>query len=56
MNKCTDFRGNCFPSLASMCKAYDISPPAYKSRIKREWSIERSLTTPLAEGGKGYEH
>ena len=56
MNIQTDHLGNTFPSLAEMCKAYGLSTPAYISRKKRGWNLEKILTTPLGKGSKGYEH
>ena len=47
MNIQTDHLGNTFPSLAEMCKAYGLSTPAYISRKKRGWNLEKILTNPI---------
>lgn len=45
----TDHTGQTFSSLTAMCEAWGISKSAYDYRIKRGWSIERSLTTPVEQ-------
>ena len=39
----TDHLGNQFPSINTMCKKYNITPSAYRARIKRGWSQEEAL-------------
>ena len=56
MNPCVDYKGNSFPSLTAMCRAYGMSVPAYVSRKNRGWTLERILSTPLGKGAKGYAH
>lgn len=46
---CTDHTGACYESVTAMCKAWNISPGTYKSRIKRGIALEEALTAPLGE-------
>lgn len=40
----TDHTGRQFTSIAAMCRAWNITPERYQSRIKRGWSQEEALT------------
>lgn len=42
-----DHLGNSFPSLGAMCKYWGISKTVYHGRIRRGWSLERTLTSPV---------
>lgn len=46
----TDHLGNQFNSVEEMCKHYGITKVLYKGRIRRKWTKERALTTPIADG------
>ena len=43
---CADHTGREFPSVAAMCRAWGIPPVHYYNRRRRNWSLERALTTP----------
>lgn len=49
MNKheCYDHLGNKFPSVAAMCKHYNIARPSFDTRIKNHWPLEKALTAPV---------
>lgn len=42
-----DHLGNSFPTLGAMCKYWGISKTVYHGRIRRGWSLERTLTFPV---------
>lgn len=42
-----DHLGNSLPSLGAMCKYWGISKTVYHGRIRRGWSLERTLTYPV---------
>lgn len=41
-----DHRGNKYPSIKAMCKAYGIRDATWRSRRRAGWSVERALETP----------
>lgn len=43
----TDHTGRQFDSLLAMCKYYKINCDTYLIRIKRGWTKEKALTTPI---------
>lgn len=43
---CKDHLGNEYPSIKDMCKAYNIHPVTYKSRLEQGISQEEALTKP----------
>lgn len=45
--KCTDHLGKEYISQTEMCEHYKITIDAYIKRIKRGWTQERALTTPM---------
>ena len=45
---CRDHLGNCFLDKKSMAEAYGIDPKLCIMRLKRGWSVEKALTTPVA--------
>ena len=48
---CRDHLGREFPSIAAMCRAWDVSYPTYSYRMASGWDLERALTTrPRKEG------
>ena len=42
-----DHKGNSYRSVAQMARSYGISSITLHERLKRGWSIEESLTTPV---------
>lgn len=50
--ECKDHLGNKYPSMAHMCRRYNISVGTFKGRIKRGESVEAALTGKL--GGNRY--
>ena len=46
-HECYDHLGNKFPSVAAMCKHYNIARPSFDSRIKKHWPLEKALTVPV---------
>ncbi len=44
---CQDHKGNRYPNKKAMFKAYGISKAVFYNRIKRGWSLEKALTTPV---------
>lgn len=40
-----DHLGNVYPSMAAMCREYNIKPDTYTKRIKKGWSIQEALIT-----------
>jgi hypothetical protein len=46
---CHDHIGNSFPSKKAMCEHYGIPITVYHSRIRLGWSMEKSLTEPIAD-------
>ena len=48
----TDHLGNVFNTQKEMCDAWNILINTYRSRIKKGWSIEKALTTPLNQPKK----
>ena len=45
----TDHLGNEFETITAMCKFWGIEKHIYGGRIKRGWSVEKALTTPVDE-------
>lgn len=43
----TDHLGNEYSSRSLMAKAYGLSPLTLSERLKRGWSVEEALTTPI---------
>lgn len=43
----TDHLGQTFPSIAAMCKHWNISAKRYDGRIRSGWSVEKALTTTI---------
>ena len=50
MSQCYDHLGNEYPSMSAMAKAYGLSPSVLTTRLNRDWSFERALTTPPDKG------
>ena len=44
--KIKDHLGNEFENLKQMCEFYNITNSIYQDRMKRGWSLEKTLTTP----------
>lgn len=42
----TDHKGNTYPTIKAMAKAYHISYDVLNSRLHQQWPIEKALTTP----------
>lgn len=54
--KVTDHYGNEFSSIADMCEFHHIPYDVYKARVgKYHWSMEKALSTPVAERTKKNE-
>lgn len=45
--KCRDHLNNKYESLSEMCSHYGISLTLYSTRIRRGWTVEDALTTPI---------
>lgn len=45
--KSEDHLGNRYNSITSMCKSYGLGIDTYKYRIKKGWTVEKALTTPV---------
>lgn len=45
--KVTDHLGNEYRSRSLMAKAYGLTPLTLSERLKRGWSVEEALTTPI---------
>lgn len=43
----TDHLGNQYSSITEMCRAYHIQADTFMHRMKRGWSLEKSLTKPV---------
>lgn len=48
-NKVCDHEGREFKSIKALCEHYGISRYVYKHRKKRNWSLEKILTTPMGQ-------
>lgn len=48
-NNCTDHLGNEFKSMVDMAEFHHIPYSALFNRLKRKWSLERALTTPVGK-------
>lgn len=44
---CVDHHGNTFATKKDMCTHYGIDRTTFNARIKKGWTIEKALTTPL---------
>ena len=45
---CEDHKGNTYPSILTMCQAYNLAPSLFYYRQKTlHWSLEKCLTTPI---------
>lgn len=47
-----DHRGQVFNSIKEMAEAYGINTASYYSRIRRGWTVELALTTPIKSNNK----
>ena len=47
--ECYDHLGNKYTDVKSMCEKYGISASSYYQRLKSNWSLEKTLTTPKIE-------
>jgi hypothetical protein len=47
--KYIDHLGNEYLSQKDMCNAYDIDPSTFRDRLKRGWSLEKALTSPITQ-------
>lgn len=50
-NQIIDHLGNHFVSARQMCHHWNIPVPTYQTRIKSNWSLEKTLTTPIITAG-----
>lgn len=48
----TDPDGKVYPSIAAMCKAWNIPAYVYRNRIKAKWSKEEALLAPIGAQNK----
>lgn len=46
---CTDHLGNTFSSIKMMCTHWNISPDLYRYRMKKNWSLQQTLETPVQD-------
>uniref|UniRef100_UPI0040559D7F hypothetical protein n=1 Tax=Agathobacter sp. TaxID=2021311 RepID=UPI0040559D7F len=53
-NIITDHTGNQFENEKTMCKHYDIPYITHKHRLRKGWSLEKALTTPVRKPCKDY--
>lgn len=51
---CFDHLGNKFQSIELMCMYYNIDSALYYKRMNRNWSLERTLTTPKRKSKARY--
>lgn len=52
-----DHTGACFPTTAAMCRHWGIPAACFRSRfVIRGWSLERSLTEPVAPSNAAGHH
>lgn len=53
MKLCRDHLGNTYNSIVELCKKYEITVSAYRTRyLYGNYSLEYTLTTPLKNGNK----
>lgn len=45
--ECKDHKGNEFASLSDMCKFWSVKADVFCARMKRGWTLEKALETPI---------
>ena len=45
----TDHLGNIYSSKSEMCRYYNITSSAFSHRMLNNWSLEKTLTTPISQ-------
>ena len=47
--KCYDHLGNSYTNIKHLCETYNIPRHIYSGRLKRNWSLEKTLMTPITK-------
>ena len=45
----TDHLGHIYKNTQEMCNAYNINSTTFRSRLQKNWSLEKALTTPTKQ-------